>query len=213
MAIFSSNFWPRQSIWPLLVGGVTAAVGMTVLAWAIHAENNNVVYGMMAMIGLGVGIRMNPASLHALAYNPVMTAAISCLVSFALPFGGLVGLTIMATVFNNKSGAHDEHAKDGIMWAFISMIPFMWLCLILTTCLGNVWIGKDGAHEIVKEPYLWGLLRRKEMAKTRMLRGDALGNAAPVGTEKNGDNDVEAQPATEMAVRSPEDTSTRSTSV
>jgi hypothetical protein len=126
---------------------------------------------MMALVGHGVGMRMNPASLHGLAYFPAMTAQISCLASFAVPFGGLLGLTIMSTVFTNKSGAGQMDAKGGIMWAFIAMMPLMWLSVLLTTFLGNVWILKEGGHEVVNQFYIWSLVLRRPLAKERRDRG------------------------------------------
>jgi MFS family permease len=170
MAMFSSNVWPRQTIPALLLGSITSSVGITVLAWAVHAAETSVIYGMMALVGHGVGIRMNPASLHGLAYFPTMTAQISCLVSFAVPFGGLVGLTIMSTVFTNKSGSGGLDPQRGIMWAFIAMIPLMWLSVLLTTFLGNVWIRKDGGHEVVDGAYLWSFVTRKKLDRQRRDR-------------------------------------------
>jgi hypothetical protein len=113
MAMLSSNVWPRQTLPALLLGGITSVVGTTVLAWAVHAEKTTVVYGMMALVGHGVMMRMNPGPLHGLAYFPTITAQITCLVAFAMPFGGLVGLTIMSTVFNNNSGVGQENPKEG----------------------------------------------------------------------------------------------------
>jgi MFS family permease len=170
MAMFSSNVWPRQTIPALLLGSLTSSVGITVLAWAVHVGKTSVIYGMMALVGHGVGIRMNPASLHGLAYFPTMTAQISCLVSFAVPFGGLVGLTIMSTVFTNKSGSGEVDPQNGIMWAFIAMIPLMWLSVLLTTFLGNVWIRKDGGHEVVDGAYLWSFVTRKKFDRQRRDR-------------------------------------------
>ena len=172
MALFSSNFWPRQTLPALLFGSITSAVGITVLAWAVHAEKTNVVYGMMALVGHGVMMRMNPAYLHGLAYFPNMTASVSCLLCFATPFGGLVGLTVMSTVFTNKSGAGERDPKDGMVWALVAVTPFMWLCVLLTALLGNVWILKDGGHEVVSGPYLWSLATRKKLTRERLSRGN-----------------------------------------
>ena len=192
MAIFSTNVWPRQTLPALLLGGITSAVGITVLAWAVHAENANVAYGMMALVGHGVMMRMSPGSLHGLAYFPTMTAPIACLVSFAMPLGGLVGLTIMSTVFTNKSGVGQQDPKSGITLAFIAMIPFMWLCVLLTTFLGNVWILKDGGHEVVYGAYLWSFVTRKKLTRERISRGNGLKNLAQMGAEEQDGNDVEA---------------------
>ncbi|KAK2616999.1 hypothetical protein QQS21_000088 [Conoideocrella luteorostrata] len=173
-AVFSSNIWPRQTLPPLVFGATTTAVGITVLAWAINTSNANVVYGMMALIGQGVMIRMNPGSLHCLAYFPSMTARIACLSSFAIPFGGLVGLTIMSTVFNNKSGVQHQDAKTGIYYAFVSIVPFMWICALLSLCLGNVWLLKGGEHSVLRGSYLWRLVTRQKMEKERLRRADDI---------------------------------------
>lgn len=172
MAIFSSKFWPRQTLPPLTLGALTAAVGITVLAYATHARNTSLIYGMLALVGHGVMLRMNPAALHCLGYFPDRTSQITCLSAFATPFGGLVGLTIMTTVFNNKSGVAHLDAKDGISWAFISMIPFMWVCVLLTLCLGNVWILKTGGHEVMNGSLLLGLFRRGPLNKELRHRGE-----------------------------------------
>ncbi|EPE02409.1 mfs transporter [Ophiostoma piceae UAMH 11346] len=173
-AMFASNVWPRQTLPPLLLGGVTSAVGVTVLAYAVHAGRTSLVYGMMALTGHGVGIRMNPGSLHGLAYFPQATAAISCIVAFAMPFGGTVTLTLMSTVFNNKGGSAGdaEQTKSAIMWAFIAVIPFVWVPVVLTTFLGNVWIRKDETHEVCLSPYLWSLLFRRPVVKEVKSRVD-----------------------------------------
>jgi hypothetical protein len=143
---------------------------------------------MMALVGFGIGSRMNPASLHGLAYFPAMTAQISSLVSFALPFGGLVGLTVMSTVFTNKSGKAEMDPRGGIMWAFIAMIPFMWIAVVLTTFLGNVWILKEGGHEVVCGAYLWSFVTRKKLV--REIRDRGL-KEEPVGQERKDVNDAE----------------------
>ncbi|KAH8780090.1 major facilitator superfamily domain-containing protein [Diaporthe sp. PMI_573] len=175
-AMFCVNVWPRQTLHPLLLGAITSSVGITVLAWAISAQQTNTIYGMMALTGYGVGIRLSPASMHGLAYFPASTAAITSLFSFAIPFGGMIALTTMSTVFNNKSEADP---KDGITWAFVSMIPFVWLCLILTTFLGNVWVRKEGDHEVVNGAYFWSLFTRKTLQKERRMRdGAGWGNGA-----------------------------------
>ncbi|KAJ5377634.1 uncharacterized protein N7496_005043 [Penicillium cataractarum] len=189
MAMFSSNVWPRQTLPALLLGSITSSVGISVLAWAVHAGKTTVIYGMMALVGHGVGIRMNPASLHGLAYFPTMTAQISCLVSFAVPFGGLVGLTIMSTVFTNKSGLDQVDPQRGIMWAFIAMVPVMWLSVLLTTFLGNVWIRKDGGHEVVDGAYLWSFITRKKLERKRRDREHH--ELINLGIQKNGEGYVE----------------------
>jgi hypothetical protein len=72
------------------------------------------------------------------------------------------------------------------MWAFIAIIPFMWLCLLLTAFLGNVWILKDGGHKVVHGAYLWSFVTRKRLMRERITRGDSLGNLEPVCPENVG---------------------------
>lgn len=163
--------FPRQTIHPLMLGSIASAVGITVLAWAINAGEVNTVYGMMALSGFGVGIRMSPSTMHGLAYFPASTASITCIFAFAMPFGGAVGLTIMSSVFNNKVGPAYENAKDAIMYAFYTIVPFMWLCVILATFLGNTWVNKEGNHEVVNGAYIWSHMTRKRLFRETRTRG------------------------------------------
>lgn len=156
----------------MLLGSITSAVGVTVLPWACRAENTGLIYGMMALAGFGVGLNTNPGSLHGLAYFPDMTAPITCLVCFATPFGGTVGLTIMLTVFNNKSGLGHQDPKNGIVWAFVSIIPIMWAGVLVATFLGNVWVGKDGRHDVVHGAWLWSRLRGNSLERVTMAGMD-----------------------------------------
>lgn len=111
--MFWINVWPRQTLPAFLLGTVTSAVAISVLPYACWTEKTSVVYGMMALAGFGVGTNTNPGSLHGLAYFPHMTAAITCIVTFAVPFGGTIALTIMSTVFNNRSGINHADPKTG----------------------------------------------------------------------------------------------------
>jgi hypothetical protein len=172
MAMFMTNVWPRQTLPAILFGSITTAVGITVLLWAIKLGRTSVIYGMMALTGHGIGMRMNPGSIHGLAYFPTKTAAITFLVSFAMPFGGTVSLTLMSTVFNNKSGVQHTNPKEGIRYGFIALVPFMWVAVLLSIFLGNVWITKDGRHEVVSEVYLWSLITRKMLVREQRFRGD-----------------------------------------
>ncbi|KAK3306000.1 uncharacterized protein B0T15DRAFT_398589 [Chaetomium strumarium] len=169
-SMFFANVWPRQTVPVLFLGSISAAVGITVISWACDTGYLNLIYGMMALTGFGVGVNMNPATLHALAYFPGMTAPITCLASFAFPFGGTITLTIMSTVFNNRSGENHMDPKSGIVWAYTSVIPIMWLSVLATTFLGNVWLGKDGNYEVVHGSWLWSHLRGQKLDKVTMAR-------------------------------------------
>jgi hypothetical protein len=128
-----------------------------------------------------VGLNTNPSVLHGLAYFPGMTAPITCLASFANPFGGTITLTIMSTVFNNRSGPNHEDPRSGIVWAFVAVIPIMWLAVLITTFLGNVWLGKDGNHEVMHGSWLRSLLRGKGYERVAMLRMEDAGSGGGTG--------------------------------
>ncbi|KAK1596067.1 major facilitator superfamily transporter [Colletotrichum navitas] len=160
------NAWPRKTFPPIFIGSVLEMTGVALLAWAINTEHDPTVYGMMALTGVGTGLRLMPVQLHGIGYFPKKIAAVISLMAVAYPFGGTLGLTIMTTVFNNASGigsdsplrnfgslkglpdavqqrfTHD--AKMGVVWAFVAITPFMVLCTVLASLLGNVYIGKAG---------------------------------------------------------------------
>ncbi|PSR82923.1 major facilitator superfamily domain-containing protein [Coniella lustricola] len=171
-SMFMLNRVPRQTIYPLLLGSLSAAAAITVLAIAIEKNNINLVYGMMALAGFGVGSRMSPSTTHGLAHFPGSTAQITCVFAFAQPFGGAVGMTLMSAVWNNKLGHYDDFAKSAITYSYYAIIPFMWLCVIACLFLGNVWILKSGGHEIVTGVYFWGAIRGSNVKETRIRGGD-----------------------------------------
>lgn len=169
--MFMVNTFPRQTIYPLMLGSVSSAVGVQVLCWAIGAGNLPVIYGMMALSGFGVGVRMSPGSMHGLAYFPANTSQIACVFAFAMPFGGAVGLTLMSTVFNNKLDSNHVDAKTAIVYAYYTIVPFMWLCVVACLFLGNVWITKEGDHEVVNEAYILSALTGRKMVREKRTRG------------------------------------------
>lgn len=46
-----------------MLGAVIEAIGIGVLAWAMWEERDGLVYGMMALTGVGVGVRFMPSEL------------------------------------------------------------------------------------------------------------------------------------------------------
>jgi MFS family permease len=208
MSMFGTNIWPRQTTPTLILGSITSAVGITVLAFATYSENQPLIFGMMALTGTGVGLRLNTASLHALAFFPDLTAQITCLVAFAVPFGGTVILTIMSTVYNNKTNVDDggiagmgrENAKQGVKFAFIAVMPFMWLCVVLCGFLGNVWIEKgEGGHHVSGQMWIVGLLTGRKMVKeTKQRMGYGPGGVAPAPGAAVARGDLEEGKGEEM---------------
>ncbi|OTA54932.1 major facilitator superfamily transporter [Hypoxylon sp. EC38] len=187
------NVWPRQTFIPLFLGSIIEAVGLGMLAWALYFEHTPTIYGMMAVTGAGTGLRFMPGSIHAVGFFPKHKATVMALMGVSLSFGGTFALTIMSTVFNNTSGIsrdspfHNNYdainqlpdavkaqvigsAKGGITWAFVSLTPFMVLCILAAACLGNVTIAKgagDGAagRHLTHGSYLLSLIRDSHSAK------------------------------------------------
>jgi hypothetical protein len=136
----------------VFLGTLTESVGLGVLAWAIWADKLSVIYGMMALVGCGSGMRFMASPLHGIGIFRHLRASVIGLMAVAIPFGGTIGLTIMSTVFNNtpgldshggefnhvqsKSGEANEQAihqaKMGVVWAFVAVTP-----LVALVCLSR----------------------------------------------------------------------------
>ncbi|KAK5998022.1 MFS-type transporter ucsD [Cladobotryum mycophilum] len=164
---FLCNKWPRMTFPPLLFGTIIEGTGIGVLACALYRESSATIFGMMAMVGAGMGIRFMVAPLHGIGIFRQHRAAVIGLMAVAIPFGGTIGLTVMSTVFNNTSGLNSYHgdfskirdlpsdaqtkaihdAKMGVVWAFVAIVPFVVLAWILTLFLGNVHLDNKDAAE------------------------------------------------------------------
>ncbi|KAM0564565.1 hypothetical protein ACHAPJ_000779 [Fusarium lateritium] len=176
---------------PGLGGTLTEAVGLGVLAWAIWADKLSTIYGMMALVGCGSGMRFMASPLHGIGLFRHLRASVIGLMAVAIPFGGTIGLTIMSTVFNNTSGldsgdsnfssvqsssgeAKDQavhDAKMGVVWAFVAITPLVSLAFPFSCCIGNVKLGQGPPGEegptdiVVKGSYMLKLLRGQEKLK------------------------------------------------
>ena len=126
---------------------------------------------MLALTGVGTGLRFMPGTLHGVAYYPSNIASIVSLIQLSMALGGTFGTTIMLNIFNNKMSSAgisftsadannfdsisslspvDQdylrgNAKNAISIAFYAISSFMWLGLVSMIGLGNVKIGKKGA--------------------------------------------------------------------
>uniref|UniRef100_A0A8H7NDY3 Major facilitator superfamily (MFS) profile domain-containing protein n=2 Tax=Bionectria ochroleuca TaxID=29856 RepID=A0A8H7NDY3_BIOOC len=147
--------WPRMT-WPaIFLGTLVEAVGIGMMAYALYTESSPTIFGMMALVGAGGGLRMMASPLHGV---------------------GTIGLTIMSTVFNNVSNletdgdfsairnmdpiaqqAAKHSAKMGVVWAFVALAPLMVLAFLCSLLLGNVTVagksnpGADEDQHIVME--------------------------------------------------------------
>jgi hypothetical protein len=204
-AMYFCNAWPRQTFYPLFLGSIVEAVGLGVLTWAVSARKTTLVSVFLAVSGAGTGLRAMPIVIHAAGTWPGRLAAIQSVLSFTLPLGETIGISMMGAVFGNKfdqalraldtshgsgfgsSGgpsnldslqnlppalqeAVRNAAAKAVMWAFVSVLPFVGLSVVAAMFLGNVWIGKavefgkDGGVKtqeqkgmVMTSPYLLGL--------------------------------------------------------
>ncbi|KAL2675062.1 hypothetical protein Neosp_011242 [[Neocosmospora] mangrovei] len=187
---FMCNRWPRMTFPCVFLGTLVEAIGVGLLGWAIWAEKLGTIFGMMALVGCGSGMRFMASPLHGIGLFKNLRASVIGLMAVAVPFGGTIGLTIMSTVFNNTSGIdssssdftevqsssssselkgqaiHD--AKMGVVWAFVAITPFVALAFPFAACLGNVKLGQgppssEGPTDIIVQgSYLLKLLRGQE---------------------------------------------------
>ncbi|CAK7227656.1 hypothetical protein SBRCBS47491_006642 [Sporothrix bragantina] len=104
LSMYFLNAWPRNTFVPLMLGSAVEAMGVGILAWALWSGHLPSIFGMMAMTGAGTGLRLMPASLHAVGFFPQHVATVVSLMAVALPLGGTLALTVMSSVFNNTSG-------------------------------------------------------------------------------------------------------------
>jgi predicted MFS family arabinose efflux permease len=176
-ASFFCNKWPRQTFFPLMWGSIVEGVGLALLTYSISIQNQVMVKGFLAVAGAGTGLRFMPVVLHAAGVWSDRIPSMQSLLSFMLPLGETIGISMMGAVFSNKlstgltsiatrtpglnlpsSGppsldilnslppdtkAEVQHAAArAVMWAMISVLPFVGLSIITSILLGNVWIGK-----------------------------------------------------------------------
>jgi hypothetical protein len=176
-AMFLCNKWPRQTFFPLLWGSIVEGVGLALLTYSISIRNQTMVKVFLAVAGAGTGLRFMPVVLHAAGIWSSRIPSMQSLLSFMLPLGETIGISMMGAVFSNKlsSGLGDINranpslmlpasgppsleilnslpaqakqdvqnaAAKAVMWALISVLPFVALSIVACFFLGNVWIGK-----------------------------------------------------------------------
>ncbi|KAH7080224.1 major facilitator superfamily domain-containing protein [Paraphoma chrysanthemicola] len=176
-AMFLCNRWPRQTFFPLMWGSIVEGVGLALLTYSVSVRNPTMVKVFLAVSGAGTGLRFMPVVLHAAGVWSTRIPSMQSLLSFMLPLGETIGISMMGSVFSNKldtylssiarsnpelglpsSGppsldllhglppvARDDvrnAAARAVMWALVSVLPFVGLSIIASVFLGNVWIGK-----------------------------------------------------------------------
>lgn len=101
---FLCNRWPRMSFPPLLLGALIEVIGIGVLTWAMNQGHSPTIFGMMALTGVGTGLRFMSAPLHGIGFFKEARAAVIAVIAVSVPLGGTIGLTVMSSVFNNAAG-------------------------------------------------------------------------------------------------------------
>ncbi|KAF2496036.1 MFS general substrate transporter [Lophium mytilinum] len=101
-AMFLCNVWPAQTFTPLFFGSITECAGLAALIYAVSVRHRALVNGMIAIAGVGTGLRFMPLTLHVAGIWPTRLAACMSLMSFVFPFGGTIGISMMGSVFSNK---------------------------------------------------------------------------------------------------------------
>lgn len=180
-AMYFCNVRPAQTFFPLLIGSIVEGVGLAVLTYAVSIRHGTLVSVFLAISGAGTGLRFMPVVLHAAGIWSTRVPAMQSLLSFMLPLGETIGISMMGAVFSNKlngslssipgytGGAGQLATLDGlpalvkegvqtaaaksVMWALITVLPFVGLSIVASAFLGSVWIGasakqgKDGKQD------------------------------------------------------------------
>jgi hypothetical protein len=180
MAMFTCNVWPRKTWWPLFIGTIIEPTGIVMLAVVLGWGKVATIYGILALSGVGTGIRMMPGTLHGVGYFPKDIASIVSMMSLSVSVGGVFSLTLMFTIFNNKmasaginlkaSGSSSfggiegmtttqqsylrNSAQNAIQIALFAMSSFLWLGIPAVMAMGNVDISKKGEDEHVQHEEL-----------------------------------------------------------
>jgi hypothetical protein len=96
------NRWPRQTFSPLLIGSIVEGVGLALLTYSVSIRNTTMVKVFLAVAGAGTGLRFMPVVLHAAGIWSTRIPAMQSLLSFMLPLGETIGISMMGSVFSNK---------------------------------------------------------------------------------------------------------------
>ncbi|KAF2632210.1 MFS general substrate transporter [Macroventuria anomochaeta] len=175
VAMYLCNVRPAQTFFPLFVGSIVEGVGLAVLTYAVSIRHGTLVSVFLAISGAGTGLRFMPVVLHAAGIWSTRVPAMQSLLSFMLPLGETIGISMMGAVFTNKlrhysSGISPEYSGIGnlatldglsgpvkdavqnaaarsVMWALVTVLPFVGLAIIASAFLGNVWIGLVAKEE------------------------------------------------------------------
>ncbi|CAE7012267.1 hypothetical protein PTNB73_00820 [Pyrenophora teres f. teres] len=96
------NKWPRQTYSPLLLGSIVECLGLTLLTYSVYIRNTTMVKIFLAVAGAGTGLRLMPVVLHGAGIWSTHISSMQSLLSFMVPLGETIGISMMGSVFSNK---------------------------------------------------------------------------------------------------------------
>ncbi|KAI9807235.1 MAG: hypothetical protein M1825_005953 [Sarcosagium campestre] len=102
LGLYFASSWPRDTFLALALGSTVEVIGVGILVPALRSGRVPLIAAMMALAGLGTGIRLMPEGLHVTGIWPSRIAPAMSVTDFALDFGGTLALALMGSVFNNK---------------------------------------------------------------------------------------------------------------
>jgi hypothetical protein len=102
VAMFLCRVWPRQTFSPLVTGSIVEGVGLALLTYSISIRNQTLVKVFLGVAGAGTGLRFMPIVLHAAGIWSTRIPSVQSLLSFMLPLGETIGISMMGSVFSNK---------------------------------------------------------------------------------------------------------------
>jgi hypothetical protein len=102
VASYLCRVWPRQTFSPLVIGSVVEGVGLALLTYSISVRNQTLVKVFLGVAGAGTGLRFMPVVLHAAGTWSTRIPSMQSLLSFMLPLGETIGISMMGAVFSNK---------------------------------------------------------------------------------------------------------------
>lgn len=109
--------------------------------WSTRVPSMQSLLSFMLPLGETVGIAMMGT-----VFSNKLTASVSQIShsvnGAALPFSGPPSLDMLASLPPAVKKAVQDAAAKAVMWALISVLPFMGLAIVASVFLGNVWIGK-----------------------------------------------------------------------
>lgn len=150
--------------------------------WSTRVTSMQSLLSFMLPLGETVGIAMMGS-----VFSNKLTASISQMNQSAngatLPFSGPPSLDLLDSLPPVVKKAVQDAAAKAVMWALISVLPFMGLSIVASIFLGNVWIGKAAKEAKGKK-------MRREEQKGKVIYGVYL-LALLTGSVQEGKQDLD----------------------